>query len=152
MIDNEGHDMVNPLDVVHELQRELRGFGSIPKIKAGDFFASIHSTLINKHSKAVFANFDRMMTHLARTHHLHEDEIGILLGAWFNEQPGCLRVNIRQKQLTKEQFAKLREAVDMLLCNAVTYAEDVASGSELDELIIEHIVEPFIEPLINGRL
>lgn len=57
-----------------------------------------------------------------------------------------------QKQLTEEQFAKLRETVDTLLCNAVLYAEEVASGSELDKLIIEHIVEPFIEPLINGRL
>ena len=107
MFDNEGHDMVNPLDVVHELQRELRGFGPIPKIKAGDFFASIYSTLIKKHSKAVFADFDRMVTHLARTHHLHEDEIGILLGAWFNEQPGCLRVNINW--LTEKDIKKIHD-------------------------------------------
>ena len=104
MFDNEGHYIDDPLDVV-DAEPDFSGIGSIPKFKFGDLFASVHSTLINKHSEAVFADFDRIVTHLARTHHLHEDEIYILLGAWFNEQTGCLRVNINQ--LTGEDINKL---------------------------------------------
>lgn len=44
--------------------------------------------------KEVFAEFDKMVAHLARTHALYQDEIARLLAAWFNAQPGCLRVNI----------------------------------------------------------
>jgi hypothetical protein len=35
-----------------------------------------------------------MVSHLAKVHNLHQDEIGLLLADWFNEQPGCLKVNI----------------------------------------------------------
>jgi hypothetical protein len=112
MFDNKKHYIDDPLDVVNA-KPDFSGIGSMPKFKFGDFFASVYSTLINKHSKAVFADFDKMVTHLARIHHLHEDEIGILLGAWFNEQPGCLRVNINR--LTEKEINELHN--ELLKCN-----------------------------------
>jgi len=44
--------------------------------------------------KEVFADFDKMVAHLARTHALYQDEIARLLAAWFNAQPGCLSIYI----------------------------------------------------------
>lgn len=46
-----------------------------------------------EHQKAVFADFDRMVAHMARTHGLHQDEIALLMASWFNAQPNCLRIN-----------------------------------------------------------
>lgn len=151
MFDNEGHYIDDPLDIVNP---KLYPMHMKKSFKPMEFIKKMlkRNVLVQEHQTAAFADFDKMVAHLARVHNLHQDEIGVLLAAWFDSQPSPLRIHISQEGLTKEQFAKLREAVDMLLCNAVTYAEDVASGSELDELIIEHIVEPFIEPLINGRL
>lgn len=85
--------MVNPLDVVDELQRELRGFGSIPKIKAGG-----------------------------------------------------------QKQLTEEQRAKLNTAIQDFMMQKLYRGITLNDTEEINEIIDECIVEPFIEPLINGRL
>jgi hypothetical protein len=46
---------------------------------------------------AVFADFDKMVAHMARTHGLHQDEIALLMASWFNSQPGCLQVNVNDK-------------------------------------------------------
>ena len=61
-------------------------------------------TLIQKRLKdfkpeqqaAVFADFDKMVAHMARTHGLHQDEIALLMASWFNSQPGCLKINITE--------------------------------------------------------
>ena len=61
-------------------------------------------TLIQKRLKdfkpeqqaAVFADFDKMVAHMARTHHLHQDEVALLMASWFNSQPGCLKINITE--------------------------------------------------------
>ena len=47
---------------------------------------------------AVFADFDKMVAHLARTHHLYQDEVALLLASWFNSQPCCLKVNVNDKE------------------------------------------------------
>ncbi len=51
-----------------------------------------------EHQAAVFADFDKMVAHMARTHRLHQDEIALLMASWFNAQPGCLKVNINDKE------------------------------------------------------
>ena len=51
-----------------------------------------------EHQAAVFADFDKMVAHLARTHRLHQDEIALLMASWFNSQPGCLQVNVNDKE------------------------------------------------------
>lgn len=61
-------------------------------------------TLIQKRLKdfkpeqqaAVFADFDKMVAHLARTHRLHQDEVALLMASWFNSQPCCLKINITE--------------------------------------------------------
>lgn len=63
-------------------------------------------TLIQKRLKdfkpeqqaAVFADFDKMVAHLARIHGLHQDEVALLMASWFNSQPGCLQVNVNDKE------------------------------------------------------
>ena len=51
-----------------------------------------------EHQAAVFADFDKMVAHLARTHHLHQDEVALLMASWFNSQPCCLKVNVNDKE------------------------------------------------------
>ncbi len=51
-----------------------------------------------EHQAAVFADFDKMVAHLARTHRLHQDEVALLIASWFNSQPGCLQVNVNDKE------------------------------------------------------
>ena len=51
-----------------------------------------------EHQVAVFADFDKMVAHLARTHHLHQDEVALLMASWFNSQPCCLKVNVNDKE------------------------------------------------------
>lgn len=50
-----------------------------------------------EHQAAVFADFDKMVAHMARTHGLHQDEIALLMASWFNSQPCCLKVNVNDK-------------------------------------------------------
>lgn len=52
-----------------------------------------------EHQAAVFADFDKMVAHMARTHRLHQDEIALLMASWFNSQPGCLQVNVNDKEV-----------------------------------------------------
>lgn len=47
-----------------------------------------------EYQAAVFADFDKMVAHMARTHGLHQDEIAMLMASWFNAQPCCLEINI----------------------------------------------------------
>ena len=47
---------------------------------------------------AVFADFDKMVAHLARTHHLYQDEVALLMASWFNSQPCCIKINIIEKR------------------------------------------------------
>lgn len=47
---------------------------------------------------AVFADFDKMVAHMARTHRLHQDEIALLMASWFNSQPCCLKVSVNDEE------------------------------------------------------
>ena len=51
-----------------------------------------------EHQAAVFADFDKMVAHLARTHRLHQDEIALLMASWFNSQPCCIEINVNDKK------------------------------------------------------
>lgn len=53
-----------------------------------------------EHQAAVFADFDKMVAHLARTHGLYQDEVVLLMACWFNTQPCCLKTNVTE---TKEE-------------------------------------------------
>ena len=55
--------------------------------------------------------------------------------------------------LTDEQFANLREAANnFVLSVASGWDMEVEKGKRFDDAIIENIVKPFIEPLINKEL
>ena len=55
--------------------------------------------------------------------------------------------------LNEEQFAKLREAANnFVLSVASGWDTEVETGKRFDDAIIEDIVKPFIEPLINKEL
>lgn len=51
-----------------------------------------------EHQTAVFADIDKMVAHLARTHRLHQDEVALLMASWFNSQPCCLKINITKSK------------------------------------------------------
>lgn len=51
-----------------------------------------------EHQAAVFADFDKMVAHMARTHRLHQDEIALLMASWFNSKPFCIEVNVKDKE------------------------------------------------------
>lgn len=51
-----------------------------------------------EHQAAVFADFDKMVAHMARTHRLHQDEIALLMASWFNSQPCCIKIDIIEKR------------------------------------------------------
>lgn len=55
--------------------------------------------------------------------------------------------------ITDEQFANLREAANnFVLSVASGWDMEVEKGKLFDDAIIERIVKPFIEPLINKEL
>ena len=55
--------------------------------------------------------------------------------------------------LTDEQFVNLREAANnFVLSVASGWDMEVEEGELFDDAVIEHIVKPFIEPLINKEL
>ena len=45
-----------------------------------------------EHQAAVFADFDKMVAHMARTHRLHQDEVALLMASWFNSQPAASKL------------------------------------------------------------
>ncbi len=51
-----------------------------------------------EHQAAVFADFDKIVAHMARTHRLHQDEIALLMASWFNSQPCCIKIDIIEKR------------------------------------------------------
>jgi hypothetical protein len=51
-----------------------------------------------EHQEAVFADIDKMVAHMARTHRLHQDEIALLMASWFNSQPCCIKIDIIEKR------------------------------------------------------
>ncbi len=51
-----------------------------------------------EHQAAVFADFDKMVAHLARTHRLHQDEVALLLASWFSAQPFCIKINVNDNK------------------------------------------------------
>ena len=51
-----------------------------------------------EHQAAVFADIDKMVAHMARTHRLHQDEIALLMASWFNSQPCCIKIDIIEKR------------------------------------------------------
>lgn len=57
-----------------------------------------------------------------------------------------------QKQLTEEQRAKLNTAIPDFMMQKLYRGITLNDTEEINEIIQECIVEPFIEPLINGRL
>ena len=71
---------MNRDEALQELTKERLG-GLKPELQAAVF-------------AAVFADFDKMVAHMARTHRLHQDEIALLMSSWFNSQPSCLKTNI----------------------------------------------------------
>ena len=55
--------------------------------------------------------------------------------------------------LNDEQFAKLREAANNFVLSVTSgWDTEVETGKGFDDAIIEYIVKPFVEPLINKEL
>jgi DNA-binding GntR family transcriptional regulator len=62
-------------------------------------------------------------------------------------------MNQKRIVLTDEQFANLREAANnFVLSVASGWDMEVEEGKRFDDALIEYIVKPFIEPLINKEL
>jgi hypothetical protein len=65
----------------------------------------------------------------------------------------CDKKHQKRIVLTDEQFDELREAANnFVLSVASGWDMEVEEGKRFDDAIIEHIVKPFIEPLINKEL
>ena len=56
------------------------------------------------------------------------------------------------KHLTDEQKAKLRKAMEDFISSAVCGFDWEIDEDNFDELLQRELIEPFIEPLINGKL
>ena len=55
--------------------------------------------------------------------------------------------------LNDEQFAKLRESANNFVLSVTSgWDTEVETGKRFDDAIIEDIVKPFVEPLINKEL
>ena len=55
--------------------------------------------------------------------------------------------------LNDEQFGKLREAANNFVLSVTSgWDAEVETGKRFDDAIIEDIVKPFVEPLINKEL
>ena len=64
-----------------------------------------------------------------------------------------MTMNQKRIVLTDEQFVNLREAANnFVLSVASGWDMEVEKGKQFDDSLIEHIVKPFIEPLINKEL
>ena len=65
----------------------------------------------------------------------------------------CDKKDQKRIVLTDEQFANLREAANVFVLSVASgWDMEVETGKRFDDAIIEHIVKPFIEPLINKEL
>ena len=70
-----------------------------------------------------------------------------------NCKPDFSGLGLERKRLTDEQKKKLTEAVGNLFSYAVWgFDTEIDDGKELEKDIQETLIEPFIEPLINGEL
>ena len=151
----DGHYMDDPLGILHA-KPDFSDIGLQLQFKPMDFIKQNPrlTGMYDKHHEAVFADFDRMITHYARVHNLHQDEISLLLMAWFNKQPGCIKANIQwiQQQLTENQRAQLTVAIQDAIAQTLYQGISFSNTNELAKIIQEYIVEPVIEPLITGRL
>ena len=152
----DGHYIDDPLDVVNA-KPDFSDMGLQMQFKPMDFIKQNPrlADMYDKHHDAVFADFDRTITHYARVHNLHQDEISLLLMAWFNKQPGCIKANIQwiQQNLTKEQYEKLFKAAKEFAYRVGNgFDFELDSDSNIQEVLQEELIEPIIEPLINGRL
>lgn len=97
--------------------------------------------------KEVFAEFDKMVAHLARTHALYQDEIARLLAAWFNAQPGCLRVNILPTELlevksgvgSKDHYIQFKDGtwIDLDPTMQLNPAFDIKEGNKVKVYILK---------------
>ena len=66
---------------------------------------------------------------------------------------GLDKKNQKRIVLTDEQFVNLREAANNFVFSVASgWDMEVEEGERFDDAIIEHIVKPFIEPLINKEL
>ena len=64
-----------------------------------------------------------------------------------------MKKNQKRIMLTDEQFVNLREAANNFVFSVASgWDMEVEEGERFDDAIIEHIVKPFIEPLINKEL
>lgn len=113
MFDNEGHYIDDPLVVVNA-EPDFSGIGEIPVIRPMEVIKmmQIPPCLIYKNRDAVFADFDRMIPHLARVHNLKQDDIMVLLADWFySHSPEYLRVDIeRQATATQTRYPSFEES------------------------------------------
>lgn len=58
-----------------------------------------------------------------------------------------------RKRLTDEQKAKLKEAVsDFAYCAVIGLDPELHDDPYLSDLLQRKVIEPFIEPLINGEI
>jgi hypothetical protein len=57
------------------------------------------------------------------------------------------------KHLTEEQKSKLNEAAYNFVINVVSgFEAEILDVKEFDDVLQRELIEPFIEPLINGKL
>ena len=70
--------------------------------------------------------------------------------------PDSLRIGVKytgRKRLTDEQKAKLKEAVsDFAYCAVIGLDPELHDDPYLSDLLQRKVIEPFIEPLINGEI
>ena len=67
------------------------------KVEVNDMIKERLEGFKPEHQAAVFADFDKMVAHMARTHRLHQDEVALLMASWFNSQPCCIKIDIIEK-------------------------------------------------------
>ena len=82
----------------------------------------------------------------------------VILNSRMNKEQAAQRMGLDKKNqkrivLTDEQFVNLREAANNFVFSVASgWDMEVEEGERFDDAIIEHIVKPFIEPLINKEL
>ena len=69
--------------------------------------------------------------------------------------PDSLRIGVKytgRKRLTDEQRSKLSVAINDTIMQMRWQGIDFTDSNEFDDLMQEYLIEPFIEPLINGEI
>ena len=97
---NDGHYIDDPLDIV-SVEPDFEDLGKRPLgNQLYNFFSNKLQEGFNRFLRerypAVFADFDKMVAHLARVHSLPQDQIIALLACWFNDKSRCLTIKIKK--------------------------------------------------------